>query len=255
VKFRLVGLFLLFASILCTAQEITVAAAADLNYALKEVAQKFESQTGKKVQITFGSSGNFFTGIQNGAPYDVFFSADIDYPRKLEAAGLTVPGTLYEYAVGRIVLWVPNESKLNLTQGLAVLTDPSIRKIAIANPQHAPYGRAAVAALQSTKLYDRVSTKFVMGENISQTAQFVQSGNADIGIIALSLAKGPAMSNAGRCYVIPADTHPPIEQAAVVLKSAKDQAAARQFLDFVKSHTGSEILARYGFDDSAVTKK
>ena len=143
MKFRLVGLFLLFASVVCTAQEITVAAAADLNYALKEIAQKFESQTGKKVQITFGSSGNFFTGIQNGAPYDLFFSADIDYPSKLEAAGLTVPGTLYEYAVGNIVLWVPNESKLNLNRGLAVLTDPSISKIAIANPKHAPYGRAA----------------------------------------------------------------------------------------------------------------
>ena len=255
MKFRFVGLFLLFASIACTAQEITVAAAADLNYALKEIAQKFESQTGKKVQITFGSSGNFFTGIQNGAPYDVFFSADIDYPRKLEAAGLTVPGTLYQYAVGRIVLWVPNQSKLNLNQGLAVLTDPSVRKIAIANPQHAPYGRAAVAALRSTNLYDRVSSKFVMGENISQTAQFVQSGNADIGIIALSLAKGPAMANAGRYHMIPSDTYPPIEQAAVVLKSAKDQAAARQFLDFVKSHTGSEVLARYGFDGEAVAKK
>ena len=255
MKFRFVGLFLLFASIACTAQEITVAAAADLNYALKEIAQKYESQTGKKVQITFGSSGNFFTGIQNGAPYDVFFSADIDYPRKLEAAGLTVPGTLYQYAVGRIVLWVPNQSKLNLNQGLAVLTDPSVRKIAIANPQHAPYGRAAVAALRSTNLYDRVSSKFVMGENISQTAQFVQSGNADIGIIALSLAKGPAMANAGRYHMIPSDTYPPIEQAAVVLKSAKDQAAARQFLDFVKSHTGSEVLARYGFDGEAVAKK
>ncbi len=255
MKFRLAGLFLLFASIACTAQEITVAAAADLNYALREIAQKFESQTGKKVQITFGSSGNFFTGIQNGAPYDVFFSADIAYPRKLEAAGLTVPGTLYEYAVGRIVLWVPNESKLNLTRGLAILTDPSVRKIAIANPQHAPYGRAAVAALQSTKLYDRVSPKFVLGENISQTAQFVQSGNADIGIIALSLAKGPAMSSVGRYYIIPADTYPPIEQAAVVLKSAKDQAASRQFLDFVKSRTGSEVLARYGFGDEAVAKK
>ena len=149
---------------------------------------------------------------------------------------------------------MPNESKLNLKQGLAVLTDPSVKKIAIANPQHAPYGRAAVAALHTAKLYDQLSSKFVMGENISQTAQFVQSGNADIGIIALSLAKGPAMSNAGRYYVIPSDTYPPIQQAAVVLKSAKDQAAARQFLDFVKSHTGSEVLARYGFDGEAVQK-
>lgn len=255
MKFRLIGLFLLFASVVCTAQEITVAAAADLNYALKEIAQKFESQTGKKVQITFGSSGNFFTGIQNGAPYDVFFSADIDYPRKLEAAGLTVPGTLYEYAVGHIVLWVPNQSKLNLNRGLAVLTDPSIGKIAIANPKHAPYGRAAESALKSANLYDSLSPKFVMGENISQTAQFIQSGNADIGIIALSLAKGPAMSNAGRYYLIPTDLYPPIEQAAVVVKTAKNQAAARQFLDFVKSHAGAEVLARYGFDGAKVAQK
>ncbi len=175
MKFRFVGLFLLFASIACTAQEITVAAAADLNYALKEIAQKFESQAGKKVQITFGSSGNFFTGIQNGAPYDVFFSADIDYPRKLEAAGLTVPGTLYEYAIRRIVLWVPNESKLNLKQGLAVLTDPSVKKIAIANPQHAPYGRAAVAALHTAKLYDQLSSKFVI-RNLPDRCKFVPSG-------------------------------------------------------------------------------
>lgn len=254
MKIRFAGLLLLFASVACTAQEITVAAAADLNYALKEIAQKYESQSHKKVQITFGSSGNFFTGIQNGAPYDLFFSADIDYPRKLEAAGLTVPGTLYQYAVGRIVLWVPNESKLNLNRGLAILTDPSITKIAIANPQHAPYGRAAVAALKSAKLYDTLSPKFVIGENISQTAQFVQSGNASIGIIALSLAKGPTMQSAGRYYVIPTDLYPPLEQAAVVLKSAKDQAAARQFLDFVKSRAGAEVLARYGFDGPAAKK-
>jgi molybdate transport system substrate-binding protein len=255
VKIRLAGLFLLFASMVCTAQQITVAAAADLNYALKDVAQKFESQTAKKVQITFGASGNFFTQIQNGAPYDIFFSADIDYPRKLEAAGLAVPGTLYQYAVGKIVLWVPNESKLNLSRGLAVLTDPSINKIAIANPQHAPYGRAAVAALHSAKLYDSVSPKFVMGENISQTAQFVQSGNADVGIIALSLAVSPVMSKAGRFYVIPSDLYPPLEQAAVILKSAKDLAAARQFLEFVKSPAGSELLARYGFEGAAVAKR
>jgi molybdate transport system substrate-binding protein len=250
-----VGLFLLLASIACTAQEITVAAAADLNYALQEVAQKFESQTGKKVQITFGSSGNFFTGIQNGAPYDIFFSADIDYPRKLEAAGLTVPGTLYEYAVGKIVLWVPNESKLNLGRGVSVLTDLSIRKIAIANPKHAPYGRAAVAALQSAKLYDTLSPKFVLGESISQAAQFVQSGNADIGVVALSLAMGPTMSKAGRYYLIPSETYPPIEQAAVILKSAKNEAAARQFLDFVKSKTGSEMLAHYGFNATTAATK
>jgi molybdate transport system substrate-binding protein len=254
VKIR-VALFLLLASVACTAQEVTVAAAADLSYALKEIARKFETQTAKKVQLTFGSSGNFYTGIQNGAPYDIFFSADIDYPKKLEAAGLTEAGTLYQYAVGRIVLWVPNESKLNLSRGISVLTDPSIGKIAIANPKHAPYGRAAVAALQSAKLYDSLSPKFVLGENISQAAQFVQSGNADIGIVALSLAMGPTMSRTGRYYLIPPDMYPQLEQAAVILKSAKDKAAAHEFLDFVKSHAGSEVLSRYGFNDVASAKE
>jgi molybdate transport system substrate-binding protein len=254
VKIRL-AVFLLLASLLCSAQEITVAAAADLNFALKEVAQKFEAQTGKKVNLIFGSSGNFFTGIQNGAPYDLFFSADIAYPQKLEAAGLTEPGTLYQYAVGRIVLWAPNSSKLDLNRGLAVLTDPAINKIAIANPAHAPYGRAAVAALRSANLYDRLSPKFVLGENISQTAEFVQSGNADVGIIALSLALAPTMSQAGRYALVPAELYPPIEQAAVILKSAKERATARQFLDFVKSPPGAEVLARYGFNGEMSAKK
>jgi molybdate transport system substrate-binding protein len=255
VKIRLALLFLLFASIACTAQEITVAAAADLNFALKDVAQKFEAQTGKKVKLTFGSSGNFYTGIQNGAPYDLFFSADIAYPQKLEAAGLTEPGTLYEYAVGRIVLWTPSASKLDLSRGLQVLTDPVVHKIAIANPAHAPYGRAAVAALHAANLYDRLAPKFVLGENISQTAEFVQSGNADIGIIAFSLALAPTMSQTGRYALIPTDLYPPIEQAVVVLKSAKDKATARQFLDFVKSQSGAEVLAHYGFNGAMAAKK
>ncbi len=239
-------LFLLAGSALSVAQQITVAAAADLNDALREIANRFEAQTGSSVKLIFGSSGNFFEGIQNGAPYDLFFSADKEYPTKLQAAGLTEPGTLYEYAVGRIVLWVPDTSGLDLHRGLSVLNDFSVKKVAIANPKHAPYGRAAVAALQSAKLYDAVSPKFVLGENISQTAQFVETGNADAGIVALSLALSPAMKT-GRYYVIPTDSYPPLAQAAVVLKSVKDKATARQFLDYVRSSTGSEILTRYGF--------
>jgi molybdate transport system substrate-binding protein len=234
-------------SLCCTAQEITVAAASDLSFALREIATKFHSQTGVNVKLTFGSSGNFFTAIQNGAPYDVFFSADVDYPRRLEAAGLVEPGTLYEYAVGKLVLWVPANSKLDLNRGLAVLADPSIRKIAIANPRHAPYGRAALAALHSAGIYGEVAQKLVTGENIAQTAQFVQSGNADIGIVALSLAVAPNMSTAGRYSRIREDTYPPIQQAAIMVKSAKDKAAARRFMDFVKSADARQILARYGF--------
>src|ERR1700720_205600 len=160
---------LLLVARLSAAQEITVAAAADLQFAFQDVAARFEKDTGRHVKLIFGSSGNFFAQIENGAPFDLFFSADIDYPKRLEAAGLAEPGTLYPYATGKIVLWVPNESKLDLNHGLHALLDPAVHKIAIANPEHAPYGRAAVAALRHENLYDQVSPRFVLGENISQT--------------------------------------------------------------------------------------
>ena len=224
---------MLLFSLLCGAQEITVAAAADLQFAFQDVASRFQKDTGKSVKLIYGSSGNFFTQIQNGAPFDVFFSADIDYPKKLEAAGLAEPGTLYEYATGSIVLWVPKESKLDLDRALQALLDPKIQKIAIANPEHAPYGRAAVAALKHENIYDQIASKLVLGENISQTASFVVSGNADVGIIALSLALAPTMKEKGRYVKIAADEYPAIEQAAVILKFSKQKETARQFLDYL----------------------
>ena len=230
-----------------TAQEITVAAAADLQSAFQEIADRFQKETGKSVKLTFGSSGNFFAQIQNGAPFDLFFSADIDYPKKLEGAGLAEPGTLYPYATGKIVLWTASESKLDLHSGMRILLDPSIKKIAIANPAHAPYGRAAVAAMQHEKIYDQVSPRFVLGENISQTMTFVASGSADIGIVALSLALSPALKGKGRYVEIPADTYPPIEQAAVILKSSQNKAIARQFLDFLKTPQMQDLMRSYGF--------
>ena len=147
----------LFFSILSSSQEITVAAAADLQFAFQDIAARFEKQTGHPVKLTFGSSGNFFAQIQNGAPFDVYFSADIDYPKRLQAAGLTEPGTLYEYATGKIVLWVPSGSKVDVNKGLHALLDSNVNKIAIANPEHAPYGRAAVAAMKHENIYDKVS--------------------------------------------------------------------------------------------------
>jgi molybdate transport system substrate-binding protein len=229
------------------AQEITVVAAADLQFAFQDVAARFQKETVKNVKLIFGSSGNFFAQIQNGAPFDLFFSADIDYPQRLEAAGLAEPGTLYRYATGKIVLWVPNDSKLDLTRGLQVLLDPSIKKIAIANPEHAPYGRAAVAALRHENIYDQVSSKFVLGENISQTATFVVSGSADIGIVALSLAVAPSMKTKGRHFEIPADDYPPIEQAAVVIKSSQHKDIARQFLAYLQTPPLQDLLRTYGF--------
>lgn len=225
-------------------QEITVAAAADLNFALKEIAAKFEAQTGTKVRLAFGSSGNLTEGIRNGAPYDVFFSADADYPKQLEAAGLTEPGTLYEYAIGHLVLWVPEGSKLDVSRGWSALA--AAHQVAIANPQHAPYGRAAVAAMKSAGVYESTSGKLVFGENISQAAQFVHTGNADIGVVALSLVLAPTAK--GKYWLVPVDTYPAIRQAAVMLQRASDKQAARKFLEFVKSSATQEILKRYGFE-------
>ena len=229
------------------AQGLTVAAAADLQFAMQDLTAHFQKQTGKTVRVSYGSSGNFFQQLQNGAPFDMFFSANLDYARKLEDSGLTEPGSLYRYAKGKVVLWVPNQSKLDLKTGLAVLLDPSVKKIAIANPQHAPYGQAAVAALKKSGLYDKIAPKLVLGENISQTASFVVSGSADAGIIALSLAVSPNMKDKGRYQEIPANEYPPIEQACVIMKAAKDKEAARSFLEFIKSAETQKIFERYGF--------
>jgi molybdate transport system substrate-binding protein len=233
---------------LCAAQQITVAAAADLQFAMQEVAARFQKETAKTVKVIYGSSGNFFQQIQNGAPFDMFFSANLDYPKKLEAAGLIERGSFYPYAKGKIVIWVRNESKLDLNSGMKVLMDPSVKKIAIANPQHAPYGQAAVAAMQKENIYDKVKDKFVLGENISQTASFVVSGSADVGIVALSLALSPNMKDKGRYAEIPAEEYPAIEQACVIVKSSKNKETARQFLAFIKTAAIADVLRRYGFD-------
>ena len=232
---------------LALGEDITIAAASDLNFAFKELVTEYEKTTGNHVKLTLGSSGNFFSQIQNGAPFDLYFSADIGYPKKLEEAGLTVPGSLYPYAVGRIVLWIGTGSHLDLSKGLESLRDPTIKKIAIANPKHAPYGRAAVASMEHFKVYDQVKDKLILGENISQAAQFIESGACDAGIIALSLALAPAMKAAGQYWEIPATAHSPLEQGAVILKQSKNPEAARQFLEFIKGPQGQEIMKRYGF--------
>jgi molybdate transport system substrate-binding protein len=232
--------------------EIRVAAAADLKFAMDDLASQFEKQTGTTVSVTYGSSGNFFAQIQNGAPFDLFFSADMDYPWKLEAAGLAEPGTLFEYTIGRIVIWVPADSTIDITQQKwAALLKPEVRKIAIANPDHAPYGRAAVAALRKADVYEHVKSKLVYGENISQAAQFVVSGNAQAGIIALSLAISPGMKD-GKRWEIPPDSYSPIEQGAVLLASAQNKQQARRFLELVKSAEGRASLEKFGFSVPAV---
>jgi molybdate transport system substrate-binding protein len=226
---------------------LRIAAASDLQSVFPALTGRFERDTGHMIDVSFGSSGNFFAQLQNGAPFDLFFSADVDYPRRLDSSGLTAPGTLVEYASGRIVLWTRNDTNLDLARGLAILAEPRVRRIAMANPEHAPYGRAAVAALRHERLYDGVRGKLVLGENISQAAQFAQSGNADAGIIALSLALAPAMRASGHYVEIPASYHPPIEQAAVVLRSSRQIDVARQFLVFLQRPENQRALQEAGF--------
>ena len=229
------------------AQSLRIAAASDLQFALTDLASQYEKQSGAKLAITYGSSGNFFAQIQNGAPFDIFFSADISYPQKLIEAGFAEPDSRYTYAFGRIVLWVPSDSPINAAQmQWKTLLDARIQKIAIANPEHAPYGRAAVAALQKAGLYEQVKSKLVYGENISQAAQFVQSGSAQAGILAMSLTFTPAM-NSGKTWEIPRDSYPPLEQAVILLKSLPNKPAASAFLAFLRTDPARATLARYGF--------
>jgi molybdate transport system substrate-binding protein len=231
-----------------SAQTLTIAAAADLQAVLPTIANDFEKQTGVTTRLTFGSSGNIFSQLQNGAPFDVFLSADLEYPQRLVKAGQALTDTLLEYASGRIVVWARKDAGLDVQSGLRMLTDPRVRKVAIANPEHAPYGRAAVAALRHDNLYEAVQPKLVFGENISQAAQFVQSGNADAGIVALSVALTPALNSVGVYAEIPSTFHPPIRQGAVVIRSSNNQQTARDFLAFLRRPESLKLLADFGFD-------
>lgn len=226
---------------------VTVAAASDLTYAMNEIAANFEKATGCKVRLSLGSSGNFLTQIENGGPFDVFFSADIAYPKKLEAEGLAEPGSTYLYAIGKIVLWSRKDSGVDVGKGFSVLSGPAVRKIAIANPAHAPYGRAAEEALRRAGVYDAVKDRLVLGENISQAAEFVESGNANAGIIALSIALSPAMKDKGLTWTIPENLYTTIRQGAVVVRAAPNPQGAGLFLDYIRTPATAALLERYGF--------
>jgi molybdate transport system substrate-binding protein len=233
-----------------TKKTITVAAASDLKFALDEVLITFQKRHPDiEVRTTYGASGNFFTQLSNRAPFDIYFSADIGYPRQLIEQGLADGSSEFLYAEGRIVVWARNESPLDLEKrGIESLLDASVKKIAIANPLHAPYGRAAEAALKSLNVYDRVKDRLVLGENIAQTAQFVESGAADVGIIALSLAMAPAMKDKGRFWMVPTDAYPKLEQGGVILEWSKAKDAANTLRSFVMGTEGREILESYGFE-------
>jgi molybdate transport system substrate-binding protein len=230
-------------------QTITIGAAADLKFALDQIVADFQKQhSNVTVKVSYGSSGNLFAQIDNGAPFDMFLSADIDFPRKLIDGKKAIADSLFSYAIGRVVLWVPNGSTLDVEKlGMSALLDPSIRKIAIANPEHAPYGRAAVAAMKKLGVYDKISDKLVLGENIAQAAQFVESKSADIGLIALSLALSPRMTNEGHYWEVPLDAHPRLEQGGVILSVTKQPELARKFRALITGPEGRATLRRYGF--------
>ncbi len=236
--------------------QLTVAAAADLQYAMRALIQKFERHSGAHVRLVLGSSGNLTTQIEHGAPYDMFFSADVRHPELLEREHMIVPGSLVRYAVGSLVVYVPAGSRLDIQhQGLAALTAPSVQKIAIANPRFAPYGRAAVAALRHTDLYERLQPRIVLGEDVSQTTQFVVSGNAQAAITALSLMFAPGTRSRGRYWIVPATDYPPIDQAVVIVRRSSEKRLARAFLDFLATPEGRSIFHHYGFTVPTPGKK
>lgn len=228
---------------------LRIAAAADLKFALDTLIA--ETQLPFPVEVVYGSSGNLRTQIEHGAPFDLFLSADMRFPKILVEKGLAEEATLFRYAVGRLVIWVPNESLLDVERlREQVLLEPEVRKIAVANPQHAPYGQAAVAALQTFGLLDVVQAKFVLGENIAQTAQFVESGAADVGILALALAVAPAMRDQGRFWEIPLETFPRLEQGGVITNHATrsgQREAAVTLRQVMLAPEGRAVLRRYGF--------
>ncbi len=227
---------------------LTVAAAANLGPALREIAANFEKRSGRRVALVFGSSGSLATQIENGAPYDVFMSADLDYPHRLESQGLAVLGSLTTYASGKLVLWAPKRFGIDVqVLGMKALTAPEVHAIAIANPEHAPYGKAAVAALRRANLYDALKSKLVLGEDVAQAAQFVVSENAQVGIIPLSLAMAPELARGGQRWELPEEMCPPIAQGAVVLRKSNNERLAQDFVNYLKTNEAAAVLRRYGY--------
>jgi molybdate transport system substrate-binding protein len=225
------------------AGETKVAVAANFTEAAREIAAKFKAKTGHDATLSFGSSGQFYTQIANGAPYEVFLSADVERPQKAEAEGLAVPGSRFTYATGRLVLW-------SKTPGLVdgkgqVLTTGKFEKLSIADPKAAPYGQAAVETLTKLKLYDPLKPKIVQGSSITQAYQYVQTGAAELGFVALSQVVD---EKGGSRWVVPAADHTPIEQGAVLLKTGENNAAAKAFMTFLKSADAKAIIKRYGYE-------
>ena len=231
-------------SICIYAQKANIAAAANLRYVLEEIKTRYlDDNPNASIQITYGASGTLTQQIINGAPFDLFLSADTVFPTKIKEEGLA-SGEVKTYCYGRVAMW---SASLDVSKGINTVLSSKVKKIAIANPATAPYGENTVAALKKRKLYDKIIKKIVWGENISQTAQFAFSGNVEIGFIALSLALAPEMKDKGSYYVLPEEICPPIQQAAVLVKGREKNGEAAKFLEYMKSPECKAVWEKYGY--------
>jgi molybdate transport system substrate-binding protein len=227
------------------ADQATVAVAANFVSTFREIAVEFETATGHSLRVAAGSSGNFYSQIKNGAPFDVFFSADMEHPKLLEDEGLGVKDFRFTYAVGRLVLWSPDP---NLVKGEETLRSKPFKRLAIANPKTAPYGVAAVQAMKKLGMWETLQPRIVMGENLGQTMGFIESGNADLGFVALSQILDPKIKGQGSRWNVPDDLHEPIKQDVILLAKGKGNPAAIALLEFVRSPKTRAILTRYGYE-------
>ena len=227
------------------AEKVQVAVAANFVPPFKEIAMEFEKATGHTAELSAGSSGKFYAQIVNDAPFEVFFSADDERPKLLEEQGLGVKGNRFTYAIGRLVLWSPNAQ---LVKGQETLLADGYQYLAMANPKTAPYGLAAKQAMENLKVWDRLEPKLVMGENLGQTMGFIDSGNAELGFVALSQVMDPKVKGKGSLWNVPSSLHEPIRQDVVLLKKGANNPAAKALLEFVRGPQGLQIIERYGYD-------
>lgn len=242
---RLWTVALLLAAGTVTAADVHVAVASNFTAPMKRLAAGFEKATGHTAKLAFGSSGKFYAQIRNGAPFEVFLSADDEKPARLEADGMTIPGTRFTYAVGTLVLW---SARPDLVDGGAeVLRGGAYRHLAVANPKLAPYGSAAMQTLTRLGLADAVADRIVQGENIGQTYQFTASGNADLGFVALSQVMKDGTIAQGSAWIVPADMHAAIRQDAVMLVTAQGNAAATALLTYLRSDEAAAVIRSYGY--------
>jgi len=243
---RFIFFLISFIASTASADQVQVAVAANFSAPMQAIATAFEKDTGHKALLSFGSTGKFYAQIKNGAPFQILLSADDETPAKLERDGLAVPGTRFTYAIGKLALWSAKEGVVD-SKG-EVLKLGNYAYLAIANPKLAPYGAAAIETLKNLGVLEAVQSKFVQGENIAQTYQFVASGNAELGFVALSQITKDGKLIKGSAWIVPGNLHAPIRQDAVILANGKGNAAAGALMSFLKSDKAKVIIRAYGYD-------